>query len=61
MPYDGKLLARAREELENRRAANQALRQARIAEVYARVPEIRQIDDALRGQCSQSASRRLQG
>ena len=50
MPYDGKLLARARAELEHKRARNQMLQQDRRAEVYGRVPEVRRIDAALRQQ-----------
>ena len=49
MPYDGKLLARARERLEERRHKNEAETERRIARVYARVPEIEEIDTALRG------------
>ena len=43
MPYDGKLLARAREQLEKRRADNQAEQQRRLAAAYARVPAIQRI------------------
>ena len=50
MTYDGKLLARARTQLENQRAANREEQQRRTAEVYARVPEIREIDRTLRAQ-----------
>jgi len=53
MPYDGKLLARAREKLEQRRADNQAEQQRRLAAVYARVPEIRQIDERMRAQMAE--------
>ena len=53
MTYDGKLLARARRELEKDRAANRDEMQRRQAEVYARVPEIRQIDTELRVQMAQ--------
>ncbi len=48
MSYDGKLLARARGELENIRTQNRAEMQRRYAEVTARVPEIRRIDEKLR-------------
>lgn len=37
MPFDGKLMARARERLEKDRAANQAEQQRRLGAVYARV------------------------
>ena len=50
MKYDGKLLARAREELENIRAGNRDEMQRRYTEVCDRLPEIRQIDAQLRGQ-----------
>ena len=49
MAMDGKLLARARTRLSARRAANEAERDRREAEVYAAMPEIRQIDAQLRG------------
>ncbi len=48
MGYDGKLLARARTELDSVRAANRAEQQRRQAEVYARLPEVREIDTRLR-------------
>ena len=44
MPYDGKLLARARDKLEKLRAANEAEHQRRIDEVYVNIPEIALID-----------------
>ena len=50
MPYDGRILARARMSLENKRAENQAEHQRRLAEVYARVPRIGEIDGQLRRQ-----------
>lgn len=49
MTYDGKLLARARAELDNIRAKNQAEQLYRQQAVYARIPEIREIDQRLRG------------
>ena len=49
MTYDGKLLAKARTELDNIRAKNQAEQQYRQQTVYTRVPEIRVIDGRLRG------------
>ena len=48
MATDGKLLARARERLAEKKAANAAALDRREAEVYAAVPEIRRIDAALR-------------
>ena len=49
MAHDGKLLARAREALEQDRAANQAEQQQRTAKVYLEIPQIEQIDNRLRG------------
>lgn len=49
MSYDGKLLARARGELEKQKAANRLEQQRRQAEVYARLPELADIDRTLRG------------
>ena len=49
MAYDGKLLARARERLEQQRLDNRAEQQRRLERAYTRVPEIREIDAALRG------------
>lgn len=48
MAYDGKLMARARAQLDSIRAANEAEQQRRLDAVYSRVPEIRSIDDRLR-------------
>ena len=48
MPYDGKLLARARGELDKIRGANRAEMQRRYCEVCARLPEIPEIDAQLR-------------
>ena len=56
MGYDGKLLARARERLEQQRQDNQAEQQRRLDRVYARVPEIREIDAALRGHMAKLVS-----
>ena len=53
MPYDGKLLAQARGELEKRRAANRGEQQRRLNLVYARDPEIEQIDLRLRRQMTE--------
>lgn len=51
--YDGKLLARARTRLEQRRADNQTEHQRRLAEVYARLPAVEEIDGRLRGQMAE--------
>jgi len=48
MAYDGKLLARAREQLDMIRAANQAEQSRRLALVCARIPEIEHINERLR-------------
>ena len=53
MPYDGKLLAQARAELEQRRADNRAEERRRLESVYARAPEIEQMDRRLRRQMSE--------
>ncbi|MBR3175422.1 MAG: ATP-binding protein [Oscillospiraceae bacterium] len=53
MAHDGKLLARAREALEQDRAANQAEQQRRTEEVYRDIPQVEQIDDRLRGQMAE--------
>lgn len=53
MPYDGKLLAQARTDLELRRAENRAEQQRRLTDVYARAPEIEQIDRRLRRQMAE--------
>ena len=53
MAYDGKLLARARTRLEQQRADNQAEQQRRLAEVYAAVPAVAEIDASLRAQMAE--------
>lgn len=53
MPYDGVLLARARAELDRIRDENQAEQIRRREQVYARVPEVQQIDQRLRSQMTQ--------
>jgi len=53
MKYDGKLLARAREELENIRAGNRDEMQRRYNEVCDRLPEVRSIDARLRAHMAQ--------
>ena len=49
MAYDGKLLARARTKLDSMRAGNQEEQRRRQWQVYARVPEIEDIDLKFRG------------
>ncbi len=56
MAFDGKLLARARTELENIRRRNADEQSARQRRVYARVPEIERIDQTLRSHMTQIVS-----
>ena len=53
MALDGKLLARARRRLDEIKAENAAENQRRTAEVYSRVPRVREIDISLRSLFSQ--------
>ncbi len=53
MPHDGKLLARARIRLEQRRAENQTEQRRRLNEVYDRIPEIETIDARMRAQMTE--------
>lgn len=53
MAYDGKLLARARAELENIKAGNAELRQRRLRAAYARLPELERIDGRMQEQMAQ--------
>ena len=53
MAYDGKLLARARAQLDIIRSDNQAEHQRRLSLVYARAPEIRRIDETMRRQMTE--------
>jgi len=53
MAYDGKLLARARDRLEARRAENQSEHQRRTLQVYYRVPRVQKIDDTMRAQMAE--------
>ncbi|MBQ3480923.1 MAG: ATP-binding protein [Oscillospiraceae bacterium] len=61
MSYDGKLLARARDELDRIRQDNAAERQRRTAEAYAKRPELRRIDERLRGQMTELVRLTLSG
>lgn len=56
MALDGKLLGRARERLARQREENAARLDAREAEAYARIPELRRIDQALRALLGQVLS-----
>lgn len=53
MTYDGKLLAQARERLEQRKADNQAEHQRRLSRVYSSIPEIQYIDQKMRAQMTE--------
>ena len=53
MTYDGKLLARARAELEKQRDRNRSEQRRRQDAVYARLPELREIDARLRAQMAE--------
>ncbi len=55
MGYDGKALKKARERLESIRGANETEHERRVAEVYARVPRIADIDARLRRQMAELA------
>lgn len=52
MTHDGRLLARAREALEDERQENQAEQQRRTDLIYHRIPEIESIDRRMRSQMS---------
>ena len=49
MAYDGKLLAKARGELERIREENRIKLQRRQDKIYAAIPEIRDIDRSMQG------------
>lgn len=53
MALDGKLLAQARKELEYIRQQNEALQAHRLAEIYAHIPDVQEIDTSLRRQMVQ--------
>lgn len=53
MAFDGKLLARARDELEKRREENRAEQRRRIERVYAAAPAIKEYDLQLRRQMAE--------
>lgn len=53
MAYDGKLLARARAQLDKVRAENQAEHQRRLSLIYTRVPEIQELDARMRSQMTE--------
>ena len=53
MAHDGKLLARARAQLDLIRSGNQAEHQRRLSLVYSRVPEIQRMDETMRRQMTE--------
>lgn len=53
MAYDGKLLARARAQLDKKRAENQAEHQRRLSLIYTRIPEIQEMDARMRSQMTE--------
>ena len=61
MALDGTSLALARKELEGIRRQNEETRSRRLDEAYARVPEVREIDTALRRQMARLPKLTLAG
>ncbi len=61
MALDGKLLARARENLENLHANNVAEHYLRQEKIYSRIPEIERIDTRLRTQMTELVGLTLRG
>ena len=61
MSYDGKLLARARDELDRIRQENAAERVRRTAEAYEKKPELRRCDEAMRAQMTELVRLTLSG
>lgn len=53
MAYDGKLLARARAQLDNIKSDNLAEQQRRLRSLYLRLPEIESIDAQMRSQMTE--------
>ena len=61
MALDGKLLAKAREELENRHADNVAEHFLRQEKIYSRIPEVERIDTRLRTQMTELVGLTIRG
>ena len=61
MALDGKLLAKAREELENRHADNVAEHFLRQEKIYSRIPEVERIDIRLRTQMTELVGLTIRG
>lgn len=61
MALDGKLLARARENLENLHANNVAEHYLRQEKIYSRIPEIERIDTRLRTQMTELVGLTIRG
>lgn len=55
MPYSHNVVRRAQQRLQSMKSEKQSLYQARLLEVYARVPQIRSIDMQLRASMTQAA------
>ena len=53
MSYDGIILARARAALDMRREENEEEQRRRLERVYARLPEVRQLDTEMRSQMTE--------
>ena len=61
MALDGKLLAKAREELDNRHADNVAEHFLRQEKIYSRIPEVERIDTRLRTQMTELVGLTIRG
>lgn len=61
MALDGKLLAKAREELESRHADNVAEHFLRQEKIYSRIPEVERIDTRLRTQMTELVGLTIRG
>ena len=61
MALDGKLLAKAREELENRHSDNVAEHFLRQEKIYSRIPEVERIDTRLRTQMTELVGLTIRG
>ena len=61
MALDGKLLARAREQLEHIHADNVAEHFLRQEKIYSRIPEVERIDTRLRTQMTELVGLTIRG
>ena len=55
MPYSADVVRRARRVLESRKADHESRQQARLQEVYDKLPRVRQIDISLRSSMVEAA------